>query len=223
MSEDQVYIMMQDCIPAVRNLAGEIAVDAQGHIIKKPHGHGDVHFCLYRVISSLDCQVGRRDRHVAAALRPPPRVLLPGHQHRQLLHHALRRRALSPAGRAHDQHMRQAPSPRAGTSPVVVSIADRRTVPAAPRERRRDGLQRRVQPARGRALPHHRSPRGLRRRVGVLAVGARAGGEAKIPGELQQSVHESPRVSEGDFAQPRHRPRVRQPQIQGGFRSIPLV
>lgn len=49
MSEDQVYVMMQDCIPAVRNLEGEIAVDAQGHIIKKPHGHGDVHFCLYRV------------------------------------------------------------------------------------------------------------------------------------------------------------------------------
>ena len=50
MSEDQVYVMMQDCIPAVRNLEGEIAVDAQGHIIKKPHGHGDVHFCLYRVL-----------------------------------------------------------------------------------------------------------------------------------------------------------------------------
>lgn len=42
--------MMQDCIPAVRNMKGEIATDTEGHIIKKPHGHGDIHFCLHRVI-----------------------------------------------------------------------------------------------------------------------------------------------------------------------------
>ena len=50
MPEDQVYVMMQDCIPAVRNIQGEIACDSEGHIIRKPHGHGDVHFCLYRVL-----------------------------------------------------------------------------------------------------------------------------------------------------------------------------
>lgn len=49
MPEDQVYVMMQDCIPAVRNIQGEIACDNEGHIIRKPHGHGDIHFCLYRV------------------------------------------------------------------------------------------------------------------------------------------------------------------------------
>lgn len=56
MPEDQVYVMMQDCIPAVKNLDGEIAVDASGHIIKKPHGHGDVHFCLYRVLVWVECE-----------------------------------------------------------------------------------------------------------------------------------------------------------------------
>ena len=30
-----------------------IAVDENGHIIKKPHGHGDVHFCLCRVGHAL--------------------------------------------------------------------------------------------------------------------------------------------------------------------------
>lgn len=50
MPENQITIMMQDCIPAVRNMKGEIATDTEGHIIKKPHGHGDIHFCLHRVI-----------------------------------------------------------------------------------------------------------------------------------------------------------------------------
>ena len=49
MPRDQLYVTMQDCIPAVSNLHGEIACDHTGHIIRKPHGHGDVHFCLYRV------------------------------------------------------------------------------------------------------------------------------------------------------------------------------
>lgn len=53
MPEDQIYIMTQDCIPAVRNIQGEIAVDDSGHIIKKPHGHGDIHFCLFRVCGFL--------------------------------------------------------------------------------------------------------------------------------------------------------------------------
>ena len=59
MPEDQVYVMMQDCIPAVRNIQGEIACDSEGHIIRKPHGHGDVHFCLYRVslIDLIDCRI----------------------------------------------------------------------------------------------------------------------------------------------------------------------
>ena len=55
MPEDQIYIMTQDCIPAVRNMQGEIAVDEAGHIIKKPHGHGDIHFCLFRVCGFRKC------------------------------------------------------------------------------------------------------------------------------------------------------------------------
>ena len=49
MPRDQIDIMVQDCIPAVKNIEGEIAIDSTGHMIKKPHGHGDIHFCLYRV------------------------------------------------------------------------------------------------------------------------------------------------------------------------------
>ena len=51
MPPDQVYVTMQNCIPAVRNIQGEIACDPSGHIIRKPHGHGDIHLCLYRVRS----------------------------------------------------------------------------------------------------------------------------------------------------------------------------
>ena len=53
MPADQVYVTMQNCIPAVRNLQGEIACDPSGHIIRKPHGHGDIHLCLYRVGNPL--------------------------------------------------------------------------------------------------------------------------------------------------------------------------
>ena len=53
MPESQITITMQECIPAVKNMEGEIAVDENGHIIKKPHGHGEVHFCLCRVGHAL--------------------------------------------------------------------------------------------------------------------------------------------------------------------------
>lgn len=49
MDPDQVFIMMQDVVPSVKNLLCELATEEDGHLIKKPHGHGDVHFCLYRV------------------------------------------------------------------------------------------------------------------------------------------------------------------------------
>ena len=41
--------MKQDVVPAISNMEGELAIQMDGHLIKKPHGHGDVHFCLYRV------------------------------------------------------------------------------------------------------------------------------------------------------------------------------
>ena len=49
MDPNQVFIMMQDVIPSVKNVQCELAIEEDGHLIKKPHGHGDVHFCLYRV------------------------------------------------------------------------------------------------------------------------------------------------------------------------------
>ena len=49
MSCQQVFVMKQDVVPAISNMEGELAIQMDGHLIKKPHGHGDVHFCLYRV------------------------------------------------------------------------------------------------------------------------------------------------------------------------------
>lgn len=51
MREEQVFVMMQDTVPSVSNLQCELAVTSEGHLVQKPHGHGDVHFCLYRVSS----------------------------------------------------------------------------------------------------------------------------------------------------------------------------
>ena len=49
MVREQLFIMKQDVIPSLINMECELAVQDDGHLIKKPHGHGDVHFCLYRV------------------------------------------------------------------------------------------------------------------------------------------------------------------------------
>ena len=50
MRREQVFLMKQDVIPALINIQCELAVAEDGHLIKKPHGHGDVHLCLYRVM-----------------------------------------------------------------------------------------------------------------------------------------------------------------------------
>ena len=49
MKESQITITMQDVVPSVNNVECELSVDANGHLIRKPHGHGDIHLCLYRV------------------------------------------------------------------------------------------------------------------------------------------------------------------------------
>lgn len=49
MVPEQLFLMKQDVIPSLVNMDCELAVREDGHLIKKPHGHGDVHFCLYRV------------------------------------------------------------------------------------------------------------------------------------------------------------------------------
>ena len=118
MPEDQITITMQECIPAVKNMEGEIAVDEHGHIIKKPHGHGDVHFCLYRVLSSsARSAVGPRHREVAEAVRSSPRVFLPGHEHHELRVHALCGGTRRATTCTHGEHVREASSVRAGDFP----------------------------------------------------------------------------------------------------------
>lgn len=89
MVPEQVFIMKQDVIPALANQDGELAVAPDGHLIKKPHGHGDVHFCLYRVAVVPPCDLGRDRASVVAGVRRALVVLLPGHQRAGLLHDAL--------------------------------------------------------------------------------------------------------------------------------------
>ena len=69
MVPEQVFIMKQDVIPALANQDGELAVAPDGHLIKKPHGHGDVHFCLYRVAVVPPCDLGRDRASVVAGVR----------------------------------------------------------------------------------------------------------------------------------------------------------
>ena len=53
MAPEQVFVLKQDVVPALVNRNGELAIAPDGHLIKKPHGHGDVHLCLYRVAVSV--------------------------------------------------------------------------------------------------------------------------------------------------------------------------
>lgn len=38
--------MKQNGVPAICNTQGEIAVREDGHILFKPHGHGDIHLLM---------------------------------------------------------------------------------------------------------------------------------------------------------------------------------
>ena len=43
---ENVTIMKQNGVPAICNTQGEIAVREDGHILFKPHGHGDIHLLM---------------------------------------------------------------------------------------------------------------------------------------------------------------------------------
>lgn len=49
MDRSQVFLMKQDEVPSVVDAACHLAVRPDGHLLRKPHGHGDVHLCLFRV------------------------------------------------------------------------------------------------------------------------------------------------------------------------------
>ena len=47
MRKDQVFIMKQDMVPAMIDNSAKLALNDQGTIQVKPHGHGDIHNMLY--------------------------------------------------------------------------------------------------------------------------------------------------------------------------------
>lgn len=50
---DHVTLMKQNGVPALKNSACAIATKEDGHIILKPHGHGDIHLLMNQVPSHL--------------------------------------------------------------------------------------------------------------------------------------------------------------------------
>ena len=46
---EHVTLMKQNGVPALKNAACEIATKEDGHIILKPHGHGDIHLLMSQV------------------------------------------------------------------------------------------------------------------------------------------------------------------------------
>ena len=169
MVPEQVFIMKQDVIPALANQDGELAVAPDGHLIKKPHGHGDVHFCLYRVTVVLSCDLGRDRAPVAAGVRRALAVLLPGHQRASLLHDALHGCDLRSTTSSHGQCDGAATSSRGGGDGLSGRYVVGCTVLSHRRRRRAARLQRRVQPAGGGAA-HDRPSRRRGGRVRFLSV-----------------------------------------------------
>jgi len=46
LEDDQITIMLQELVPALIDVEGNLALDEDGELILKPHGHGDVHLLL---------------------------------------------------------------------------------------------------------------------------------------------------------------------------------
>ena len=49
LKKENVTIMKQNGVPAIKNIDGEIATKEDGHIQCKPHGHGDIHLLMSQV------------------------------------------------------------------------------------------------------------------------------------------------------------------------------
>jgi UDP-sugar pyrophosphorylase len=47
MNRAQVTLMKQDLVPAVADMNGRLVVENY-HLVRKPHGHGDVHLLMHR-------------------------------------------------------------------------------------------------------------------------------------------------------------------------------
>ena len=51
LKKENVTIMKQNGVPAIKNTTCEIATKEDGHMIFKPHGHGDIHLLMSQVHS----------------------------------------------------------------------------------------------------------------------------------------------------------------------------
>lgn len=49
LKKENVTIMKQNGVPALLNPACEIATKEDGHVVCKPHGHGDIHLLIDQV------------------------------------------------------------------------------------------------------------------------------------------------------------------------------
>ncbi len=47
LNPNQVYILKQELVPAIKDNEGHIALDAPAKVAAKPHGHGDIHMLLH--------------------------------------------------------------------------------------------------------------------------------------------------------------------------------
>jgi len=47
LSREQVIILKQELVPAIADNEGRLALDEEGKLIMKPHGHGDIHMLLH--------------------------------------------------------------------------------------------------------------------------------------------------------------------------------
>ena len=90
MDPSQVFIMKQDVVPSVKNLQCELATESNGHLIKKPHGHGDVHFCLYRVnLYNYRYFIGWYSKEMDGRISYSISLLLPRYECLIILYHDL--------------------------------------------------------------------------------------------------------------------------------------
>lgn len=53
LNRENVTIMKQNGVPAICNTECEIATKEDGHMIMKPHGHGDIHLLMSQVSISF--------------------------------------------------------------------------------------------------------------------------------------------------------------------------
>lgn len=57
LDKENITLMRQAEVPSIVDMKGTLALKPDGHLLLKPHGHGDIHTLLYQVANVVEALI----------------------------------------------------------------------------------------------------------------------------------------------------------------------